>query len=80
MLSDKLLPQNIEAEESILGGILLDPNAFERVANELRPEAFYVNAHREIYQAACALVSIGERVDLMTVTNWLSTGFHKFVA
>ncbi len=72
MLSDKLLPQNIEAEESILGGILLDPNAFDRVANELRPEAFYVNAHREIYQAACALVSIGERVDLMTVTNWLS--------
>ncbi|MGF1479530.1 MAG: replicative DNA helicase [Cyanophyceae cyanobacterium] len=65
-------PQNIDAEESILGGILLDPEAIGRVADLIGPEAFYVKAHREIYQAALVLHSQGQPTDLMTVTSWLS--------
>jgi replicative DNA helicase len=38
--SNALPPQNVDAEESILGGILLDPEAMGRVADVLRPEAF----------------------------------------
>ena len=53
--SDQLPPQNIEAEEAILGGILLDPEAMGRIRDRLLPQAFYVNAHREIYQAAIIL-------------------------
>jgi replicative DNA helicase len=68
---DKLPPQNIEAEEAILGGILLDPNALERVLEILKPEAFYVSAHRLIYSAAVALYREGKPTDLMQVTNWL---------
>ena len=41
-------PQNIQAEESVLGGILLDPDAIGRIADILRPEAFYISAHKEI--------------------------------
>ena len=41
-MDNRLPPQNIEAEESILGGILLDPNAISRVADMLPPEAFYL--------------------------------------
>ncbi len=70
-MSDRLLPQNIDAEESILGGILLDPSAFDRIANDLHPGAFYVKAHSEIYQAALTLHSQGQPTDLMTVTIWL---------
>jgi replicative DNA helicase len=66
-----LPPQNVDAEESILGGILLDPEAMGRVADLLRPEAFYIDLHREIYKAALTLHSQGQAVDLMSVTTWL---------
>ncbi|MEL6322089.1 MAG: DnaB-like helicase N-terminal domain-containing protein, partial [Cyanobacteria bacterium J06626_14] len=70
--TDRLPPQNIEAEEAILGGILLDPEAIGRVLEVLQAEAFYINAHREIYQAAIALHSQGQPTDLMSITAWLS--------
>jgi replicative DNA helicase len=69
--NNSLPPQNIDAEESILGGILLDPEAIGRVADLLRPEAFYINAHKEIYKAALALHNQSKPTDLITVTTWL---------
>ncbi|HEY9725994.1 MAG TPA: replicative DNA helicase [Chroococcales cyanobacterium] len=69
--SNSLPPQNVDAEESILGGILLDPEAMGRVADLLRPEAFYINAHKNIYKAALALHTQGKPTDLMSVTTWL---------
>ncbi|NJR65369.1 MAG: replicative DNA helicase, partial [Leptolyngbyaceae cyanobacterium CRU_2_3] len=69
--SDRLPPQNIDAEEAILGGILLDPEAIGRVMELLRPEVFYISAHQEIYRAAVALQAQGRPTDLMTVTSWL---------
>ena len=64
-------PQNVDAEESILGGILLDPEAIGRVADLLRPEAFYIETHKEIYKAALALHTQGKPTDLMSITTWL---------
>jgi len=69
--SDRLPPQNIDAEEAILGGILLDPEAIGRVAELLRPEAFYISAHQEIYRAALTLQSQGQPTDLMSITTYL---------
>ena len=69
--SDRLPPQNIEAEESILGGILLDPEAISRVAEVLRPDAFYISAHKEIYNATLDLHAKGTPTDLINVTAWL---------
>jgi replicative DNA helicase len=65
-------PQNIEVEEAILGGIMLDPEAIGRVAEKLVPEAFYVNAHKIIYQAALALNSQSKPTDLISLSDWLS--------
>ena len=70
--SDRLPPQNIEAEEAILGGILLDPEAISRVSDRLLPEAFYINAHKDIYQAAVRLHAQGKPTDLLSVTSWLT--------
>nr|WP_290222671.1 replicative DNA helicase [Trichocoleus desertorum] len=70
-LSDRLPPQNIDAEEAILGGILLDPEAINRVIDVLRPEAFYISAHQEIYRTAVTLHSQGKPTDLMSITSWL---------
>jgi replicative DNA helicase len=68
---DRLPPQNVEAEEAILGGILLDPEAIGRVMEVLHPDAFYISAHKLIYRAAVELNSKGRPTDLMSVTAWL---------
>lgn len=69
---ERLPPQNVEAEEEILGGILLDPEALSRVMDLLRPEAFYISAHQDIYRAIIQLYSQGRPTDLTTVTTWLA--------
>jgi replicative DNA helicase len=68
---EHLPPQNVEAEELILGGILLDAEAIGRVADLLKPDAFYLSAHQEIYRAALALRAQGSPTDLLCVTAWL---------
>ena len=68
---NSLPPQNIEAEESILGGILLDPKALSKISDSLIPEAFYVTTHQDIYRAALALQEKKKPTDLMTVSSWL---------
>ncbi len=70
--SDRLPPQNIEVEEAILGGILLDPEAISRVSDRLLADAFYISAHKDIYQAALKLHSQGKPTDLLSLTAWLS--------
>jgi len=69
--SDRLPPQNIDAEEAILGGILIDPEAMGRVAELLQPDAFYISAHQEIYRTALSLYGQGKPTDLMTVSTSL---------
>nr|MDJ0725610.1 DnaB-like helicase N-terminal domain-containing protein [Prochloraceae cyanobacterium] len=71
-MKNYLPPQNIDAEESILGGILLDPEALDRIIHIIKVDAFYVQAHRHIYQGAIELNSKGQPTDLMTVTTWLA--------
>ena len=43
-------PQNIQAEEAVLGGILLDQDAIGRIADLIKPEAFYINAHKRFIE------------------------------
>jgi replicative DNA helicase len=70
--SDRLPPQNIEAEEAVLGGILLDPEAISRVGDRLNADAFYINAHKDIYRAALRLHSQGKPTDLLSLTATLA--------
>lgn len=69
--SGKMPPQNLEAEEAILGGILLDPQAIERVKGALNPKHFYLPAHGHIYNAALKLNAQQKPTDLMMVMNHL---------
>ncbi|MCC5597964.1 DnaB-like helicase N-terminal domain-containing protein [Nostoc favosum] len=69
---DKLPPCEIGAEEAILGGILLDPNAIYRVEDRLKPEHFYISAHRDIYAACLRLSKTKNPTDLLSVTSFLS--------
>ena len=65
-------PSNIEAEEALLGSLLIDPEAIARVHSILPdPKAFYIHAHRHIYAAALALKSEDLPVDLMHIASRL---------
>ncbi|KKZ12713.1 MAG: helicase DnaB [Candidatus Synechococcus spongiarum SP3] len=75
-LPNQVPPQNLEAEEAVLGGILLDPDAMGRVADILHPDAFYVAAHREIFRTALALYSQNKPTDLTSMTAWLADAGH----
>ncbi|PSB02394.1 replicative DNA helicase [Merismopedia glauca] len=66
-----LPPQNIDAEEGILGGILLDPNAISRIASILTPEMFYISSHQQLYRAASTLYQQCQPTDLMHIATWL---------
>ncbi len=70
-LEGSLPPQNLEAEELILGGILMDPEAMSRVVDLIDSKVFYISAHRDIFQAARILHSQGKPTDLTTVTSAL---------
>jgi replicative DNA helicase len=67
------LPQsNIEVEIGLLSSILVDSSAIYQVAEILPVEAFYSDAHKDIYQAALSLYKHQKEVNLLTVTSWLA--------
>ncbi len=70
----KLPPQNLEAEQSVLGAVLLDNNALHKVLEILTQEDFYRDAHKTIFQAIINLYERNEPVDLITLTNILKEG------
>lgn len=71
-IEPRIPPQNLDAEQSVLGSMLLDRDAIARVVEALRPEDFYRDLHRTIYTAILDLFERGEPVDLITVTNKLA--------
>ena len=70
-LPEKLPPQSIEAEQSLLGCLMLDKNAVVKVADFLGPQDFYRGIHQEIYKASLELFEKGEPMDLLTLSNRL---------
>ena len=70
-MEEKMIPQNIEAEQSVLGAMLIDDRAVAAVAARLKPEDFYRISHQAIYRAMLALHEKNTPVDLVTVVNEL---------
>ncbi|MCB9790634.1 replicative DNA helicase [Candidatus Nomurabacteria bacterium] len=68
---EKVPPQNIDAEKSVLGSMLLDKDAVINVANILRPTYFYDPAHRDIYTAVTELFEEGMPIDIVTLSDRL---------
>jgi replicative DNA helicase len=69
--SHKMPPQNIEAEQSVLGGILIENRAIHKVMEVLTPDDFYREAHQKIYNSLLDLSERDEPADLITLTNEL---------
>ncbi len=67
----KLPPQALDLEEAVLGALMLEKNALTAVVEFLRPEHFYTEQHKEIYQAIVDLFKTSEPVDMRTVVAQL---------
>ena len=68
----QLMPQNIEAEEAILGAILVNPSCMNRIVEHLRPESFYKPAHRYVYEAMLQLYNGEDKIDIVSVSDVLN--------
>ncbi len=69
----RLPPQNLEAERSVLGSILLDNDAFAQITDQIQEEDFYREAHRKIFSAMRAMAEKGEAIDYLTLGEHLKT-------
>ena len=69
---DRPLPQNPEAERSVLGSVLVDPSALDKVTEKIRAEDFYKDAHRQIFSAMLALTELNREIDLLTLKEELA--------
>ena len=69
----KLPPHSLEAEQSVLGGLLLDNEAADKVGDVLADADFYSEAHRLIYQHILRLVADGKPADVVTVSESLAS-------
>ncbi len=67
----KVPPQSLEAEESILGGILLDSDALDRVIEVMAADDFYRATNRKVFLTMLSLSERGEPIDLITLTDAL---------
>ena len=67
----KLPPQALDLEESVLGALMLEKDALTNVIDILKPENFYKDANKEIYQSIIDLFNESEPIDLLTVTSQL---------
>ena len=70
-MTEKILPHNIDAEQSVLGSLLLDNETVPQVARLISADDFYLEAHRQIYMAILELEEAGQPVDFVTLTNKL---------
>lgn len=70
-LPNKLPPQNIEAEKSALGSLMMDKNAAAKVVDFLEPRDFYIKKHKQIYEAIRDLFERGEPADIISVSSRL---------
>src|SRR5687768_13794153 len=72
MPEERIPPQSLDAEQSLLGCVLIDKDAIIRIADSLTPEDFYKLGHQDIYKAMLELLASREPIDLLTLANRLN--------
>lgn len=73
IMTDNLPPQNIEAEQAVLGAIFLNTDALADAMEYVEADDFYQRAHQILFQAMVNLNNDGEAIDVLTVQNYLTT-------
>ncbi len=69
---EQLMPQNLEAEEAVLGAIMVNPRCLDKVISKLKPEYFYKPAHKYIYETILHLTNTNQPIDIVSVSDNLN--------
>jgi len=77
LLALKVPPHSVEAEQSLLGGLLLDNQAFDKIADLVTAEDFYRDDHRRIYRHVARLIEQGKPADVVTVAESVEASEDK---
>ena len=77
LLALKVPPHSVEAEQSLLGGLLLDNQAFDKIADLVTAEDFYRDDHRRIYRHLAKLIEHGKPADVVTVAESIEASEDK---
>ncbi|MDE5738404.1 MAG: replicative DNA helicase [Oscillospiraceae bacterium] len=67
--SDLAMPYSLEAEQTILGGILINPDVMEIVMERVKPECFYIEQHQKLFKIFVQMLGSGSHIDIITVLN-----------
>ena len=77
LLALKVPPHSVEAEQSLIGGLLLDNHAFDRIADLVGEPDFYRDDHRRIYRHVVKLIEAGRPADVVTVSESIEVSEDK---
>jgi replicative DNA helicase len=77
LLALKVPPHSVEAEQSLLGGLLLDNHAFDKIADLVSGEDFYRDDHRRIFRHVARLIEAGKPADMVTVGESIESSEDK---
>src|SRR5213592_3464925 len=77
LLALKVPPHSVEAEQSLLGGLLLDNHAFDKIADLVTAEDFYRDDHRRIYRHIAKLIEQAKPADVVTVGESIEASEDK---
>lgn len=72
-MPDPILPSDIDAEQALLGSIMISPYLFEDLVAIVKAEYFYRISHRWIWESMCRLTESGLQIDFVTLCNALNT-------
>ena len=71
IIEGRVPPHDLDAEAAVLSAVMLDTSALDKILEFLKPEHFYSEAHRRIFEAAIELRSVGQPVDVVQIGTWL---------
>ena len=70
-VKERIPPQNLEAEQSLLGSLLIDKDAMVKIGDRTRPDDFYRDSHRHIFESMVALYERHDPIDILSLGNRL---------
>lgn len=69
----RLPPHSVDAEQAVLGGLMLEPHRWDQIADLIKPDDFYRRDHQLIFRAIQTLTAADKRVDVVTVSDWIES-------
>ena len=65
------LPYSVEAEQAVLGSVIIDPKAFNEIASQVKPEYFYIPQHKELYTTMAEMYELSQTIDFVSLLERL---------